>query len=291
MRWCALLFGLSALAQTKPDFVQDRFENLDFAAGAPGLTPPGWHLGQGTADTTAGAACRSGKQCAAVHSTAPGALSFLYQIVDATPYRGKRFTFRAAVRAEVTGTSVARILVRIHRYDGGTSFFNNLGDHPITYGRWLVYEIAAPIESDSRDIEFGMQLIGPGSAWIDNVSIVFGKPRPADEDDLRAIVRKLADARNAGDGAGVAALYSEAGEWSNAYGQTVMRGRQALSQVWSNLPGYVERSIESIDFLGGDVAMLRVTVRYTDPPAVHHESLLVVKENGAWYIRSHQSAD
>jgi len=290
MKLWALLFGLTAFAQTKPDFVQDRFENLDFAAGAPGLPPPGWHLGQGTADTIAGTGCRSGKQCATVRS-AGGGPAFLYQIVDATPYRGKRFTFRAAVRAEVSGTTVARILVRVHRDDGGTSFFNNLGDHPITYGRWLFYEIAAPIESDSRDIEFGMQLIGPGSAWIDNVSVVFGKPRPADEDDLRALVRKLADARNAGDGAGVAALYSEAGEWSNAYGQIIMRGREALSRLWTNLGGHVERSIESIDFLGGDVAMVRVTLRYADPPAIHHESLLIVKENGAWLIRAHQSAD
>jgi hypothetical protein len=295
--FCVLLSG-TGFGQTRSDYIHDRFENLDFAEGTPGGMPRGWRLGpEGTpaytAEIASGAYCPSGQQCAIVRSTgsATRGLSFLYQVVDATPYRGKRLTYGAAVRAEVSGTSVARLLVRIHRQDGSTSFRDDMSDHPIAAGPWRNYEIAAPIASDARDIEFGMQLVGQGSASISGISVIFGSPRSgADENGLRALVRKLADLRNAHAGAGIAELYAESGEWSNANGVTV-RGRRDLAALWGNLPGHVDRSIESIDFLGGDAAMIRVSVLYNDPPNRHHETLVVVKENDSWYIRSHQSLD
>jgi hypothetical protein len=40
-------------------------------------------------------------------------------------------------------------------------------------GTWSPYEIQAPIALDAQDVEFGMQLIGQGAAWIDNISITF----------------------------------------------------------------------------------------------------------------------
>ncbi len=80
--------------------------------------------------------------------------SFLYQTVDAVPYRGKRLAYGAAVRADLTGASVARLLVRVHREDGSTSFRDD--DRPIASGLWIFYEIDAPIVSDARDVEFGV---------------------------------------------------------------------------------------------------------------------------------------
>jgi hypothetical protein len=100
-------------------------------------------------------------------------LWFLYQNVDATPYLGKTLTFRAAVRAEVTPGNAARMLVRIHRQDGSTSFLDNIGRFPVISSAWFFYEIQAPVAVDARDIEFGLQLIGQGAAWIDNISMDF----------------------------------------------------------------------------------------------------------------------
>jgi hypothetical protein len=54
-----------------------------------------------------------------------------------------------------------------------TSFRDDMGNHPITVNAWSPYEIQAPIAPDARDIEFGMQLIGQGAAWIDNISMTF----------------------------------------------------------------------------------------------------------------------
>jgi hypothetical protein len=295
----SLLLGAAGFAETRPDYVQDRFQNLDFAASTPGVTPLGWHLGpEGTpvyaAQTAGSASCNGGKQCGNLRSigTVPHGFCFLYQIVDATPYRGKLLAYRATVRADVAGTSVARLLVRIHREDGSTSFRDDMGSHPITSGPWALYEIGAPIPSDARDIEFGMQLFGEGSASIDNISLVFGNPQDkADGESIRALIRKFADLRNVHDGPSVAALYSENGEWSGPYGKGAVRGRQALSTLWGSVSGYVGRTIESVDFLGGDVAMIRATTQYADPIGRHHESFIVVKENGVWYIRAHQSVD
>jgi hypothetical protein len=98
-------------------------------------------------------------------------LAFLYQIVDATQYRGKKLTFRAAVRTEIGQGSAARLLVHVHRNDCTTSFRDDMGDHPITTGTWVSYEIQAPIALDARDIEFGLQLVGHGAAWIDKLSL------------------------------------------------------------------------------------------------------------------------
>jgi hypothetical protein len=87
---------------------------------------------------------------------------FLYRNVDATPYRNKVLVFRAASR--VTGGGLARLVVRVHRPDNSTSFYNNLGDHPIQSAQWNAYQIVFPIDGAAEDIEFGIQLYGEATA-------------------------------------------------------------------------------------------------------------------------------
>lgn len=216
--FCRIFGGAAFLAavcsaQSAPSGMRAAFQNLKFAEGDPGSAPPGWFLGPVmpphapiyVAETASGASCHSGRQCGTVRSIRQDAsvrVSFLYQVVDATQFRGKRLTFRAAVRAEVNPASVARLLVRVHRIDGGTSFRDDMGDHPITSRAWTFYEIHAPISLDARDIEFGMQLVGQGAAWIDNISMDFGSASasPVEEQTVRALIQKFADSRNAHDG-------------------------------------------------------------------------------------------
>jgi hypothetical protein len=102
-----------------------------------------------------GQSCNGGRQCATVPSLSANAgLCFLYQIIDAKQYRGKKLIYPADVRADVAQGSVARLLVRVHRTDCRTSFFDNMGNHPIWAVRGMPYEIQAPIALDARDIEF-----------------------------------------------------------------------------------------------------------------------------------------
>lgn len=287
--------------------MQDRVQNLDFAAGRPGEMPPGWRLGlqvgpDGTPDyaaqTAAAAACHSGPQCANLRSvgSGPHASSFLYQIVDATPYRGRWLAYHAAVRAAVTAPGVARLLVRIHRENGSTSVRDDMGRHPITSSAWAPYELDAPIPPDARDIEFGLQLYGEGSAFIDNISLTYTDPAsagtPGDADDVRDLIRKFSQARNAHDGPAAAALYSEDGEWLPPGGYGAVRGREALAKIWSTVAGQVERTIQSIEFPANNIAVVRVVTKFPDPVGHRHETFIVVKDgNGAWLIRVHQSLE
>ena len=90
-----LLAPWIALAQTGP-------ANLDFEAGAPGGTPPGWSV------PTAGyvaeirhEGCKAGAGCAvllppATPSTAP--FGNLMQAFSAEPFRGKTIRLRAWIR-------------------------------------------------------------------------------------------------------------------------------------------------------------------------------------------------
>lgn len=99
-------------------------------------------------------------------------LTFLYQLVDASQYRGKFLTFEAAVRAEMVADSVARLLVHIHGKGCRSTFRDDMGDHPITNRNWGSYKVTAPVALDAVYVEFGMQLVGRGVAWIDDVSMI-----------------------------------------------------------------------------------------------------------------------
>jgi hypothetical protein len=174
-----IVICLIVLGQTRPDGIQNSFENADFSRNKPGEFPTGWHLGPRTPDYSAevatGQACTSGMQCAIVRSLGIDARTFcfLYQTYDAEPFRGQKVKFRAAVR--VTGNGYARILVRIHRVDGTTSFRDDMGDHPIRSASWAFYEIEAPVPLDARDIELGMQDFEQGIASIDRISVTYSR--------------------------------------------------------------------------------------------------------------------
>jgi hypothetical protein len=173
MAICAVL-----LAQSRPPWLQQKFENGDLSGGKPGEFPPGWHLGpEGTpdyaAEITPATNCSAGKQCATVKPVddSSGKFSFLHQIYEADQFRGKQVKLRANVR--VSGNGYARLLVRIHRMDGSTSFRDDMGAHPIQPGPWAFYEINAPIPMDARDIELGMQDFDQALAAIDQISVTY----------------------------------------------------------------------------------------------------------------------
>jgi hypothetical protein len=172
---CMILF-----AQPRPAWLQENFENGDFSRGRPGEFPVGWHLGPlGTqdfaAEIVAGQACNSGKQCATVRPLGVNAAKrcFLHQIYEAGRFAGQRVKFRAAVR--VTGNGYARLLLRIHRLNGSTSFRDDMGDHPIRSSEWAFYELEAPLPPDVGDIELGIQDFEQGIATIDQISVTYGK--------------------------------------------------------------------------------------------------------------------
>jgi uncharacterized protein (TIGR02246 family) len=297
MNWLftlSLLFTASGFAQTRWPGISDRFENLDFAQGAAGAMPPGWRLGPSgsaayIAQIAAGASCHAGKQCGVVRSIGPGPHErcFLYQNVDATPYRGKVLVFRAASR--VTGGGLARLVVRVHRPDNSSTFFDNLGDHPIQSAQWDAYQIVFPVDGQAEDIEFGIQLYGEGTAWIDQ--IYMSSPIIEAEKEIRELFRKFNAAREVIDGHAMAETYSETGEYISLW-QTRVAGRTNLEGMWSSsITGKSKRTILRIDVLTPEIAVVHGRAEFDNPderPELE-EVFMLVKEGDAWKIRVHQA--
>jgi hypothetical protein len=185
-------FVRSAPAQPKPctwPELKASSMNLDFSQGNVGSAPLAWLLGPEwfmpphvfvyQALIAPAQECHGSAQCATVFSLRNDPsipLSFLYQDLDASSYRGQTLTYRAFVRVDPIFESTARLLVRVHRKDCTTTFRDDMGNHPIRSGEWASYEIRAPIATDAYQIEFGVQLIGVGAVWIDQISTEFRPP-------------------------------------------------------------------------------------------------------------------
>jgi len=294
MNWLfivSLLPIASGFAQSMPPGISDQFENLDFALGSLGDMPLGWHLGRSdtaayAAQISPGASCQAGKQCGMVRSVGlgPHERCFLYQDVDATPYRGKVLVFRAASRVTVGG--LARLVVRVHRPDNSSSFFDNLGDHPIQSAQWNAYQIVFPVDGEARDIEFGIQLYGEGTAWIDQVYV--NSPILEAEKEIREVFRKFNAARDTIDGRAMAETYSETGEYISLWGQHVA-GRANLEGVWSSVQGKAKRTIQKVDVHTPEIAVVSGTAVFESPDEQIEETFILVKESGGWKIRLHQA--
>jgi hypothetical protein len=181
-------FSLLALAALWPSIARAQAPapplaltaNLGFEQGQPGEVPTGWlnsSFARENGYTAKIVADRpeSGRQAALVtlegERKDPKAFGNLLTVFDATPYRGQRIRFRAAVRAEVAGAgNQASLWVRVDREGGARGFFDNMADRPITSAEWKTYEISGEVAPDAKAIYLGMMLQGQGKAWIDSAS-------------------------------------------------------------------------------------------------------------------------
>jgi predicted esterase len=125
------------------------------------------------------AAVFAGERCARLERVDPKAKSAfgnIMQVIDATPYRGKRIRYRAAVRAEVDSLeSTAQLWLRVDRVDQDKNeamgFFDNMHDRPIRSKEWKHYEIVGDVAEDAVSICLGMILVGDGKAWLDDATV------------------------------------------------------------------------------------------------------------------------
>ena len=173
-----------AMAQLRPasaqesvvrsKLIQPHWINLDFEEGTTGQVPVGWT--SPTAPTYAAELTeerpKSGKFCVLLHSlvtTADGPpFGNVMQAVDATPFRGRRVRFRAAVRTEAGAR--AYLWMRVDRPNNRPGFFDNMMNRPITSGEWQYYEVTGDVDQDAAVISIGMILPRTGKAWLDDAS-------------------------------------------------------------------------------------------------------------------------
>lgn len=86
----------------------------------------------------------------------PGDWGAFNQVVNAGPYRGKKFRLEAAVKVKlIDSTADAEVWVRVDRPDNQIGFFYNMMDKPIRLNQWKVYSIEGKIAKDALRIVFG----------------------------------------------------------------------------------------------------------------------------------------
>ncbi len=95
------------------------------------------------------------------------------QLLDATPYRGRRVRVRAMARADLVGrgsearlwAQAARPLVSILQPP------ERRASAVVTLGEWRPYEIVVEVPADATTLTIGFALVGDGRAWVDAVSL------------------------------------------------------------------------------------------------------------------------
>lgn len=144
--------------------------------------PTAWrfHQTDGGKLSVEGDAAFAGERSAVIDArnvTNSASFSNVMQVIDATPYRGKKVRFRGAVRtADLQGQSRAQLWMRVDRparegQEMNIAAFDNMDDRPIRSGEWQHYEIVLPVDPQAVQIACGMFLMGTGRAYFDDVSL------------------------------------------------------------------------------------------------------------------------
>ncbi len=122
-----------------------------------------------------------GKRCARIDSRSANAGGNLFgnlsQSIDATPWRGKRVRFVAAVRVPEGGDGGGRaqLWLRVDRAQANGAprmgFFDNMQDRPITSSEWSSYEIVGDVAEDAQSIVLGCLTLGKCVVLVDDASL------------------------------------------------------------------------------------------------------------------------
>jgi uncharacterized protein (TIGR02246 family) len=139
-----------------------------------------------------------------------------------------------------------------------------------------------PIKQDSPAAQSGQEKAEPRA-----------KPdRSADEEAIRANIDKFVKAYNAGDAKAIAAMFTPDGEaWDKEGNES--EGREAIARTFGNMfedmpKRKIEVFVESIKFIGADLALETGTTKETpapnEPPEYDRYTVLHVRRDGKWQM-------
>ncbi len=153
--------------------------NAGFESTSPGKlgAPEGWwavqHAGPHSYDFTLDTANpRSGERSLKLENVGPEPFGTIYQVIDATPYRGKTLRFAAWMRtAGTTGNQYGSGAgIKLHSLRGGYMLEYTQMRKDAVQGTtgWTRYELSLKVPGNADQIEVGMNLFGKGTAWLDD---------------------------------------------------------------------------------------------------------------------------
>lgn len=150
----------------------------DFESDAAAAPPRDWTLsrspgGGGHTARVDAAAASAGRQGVLLEPSGAGAANawgHLSAEIDASPFRGRRVLFSAAVRARCAAPGdAAYLLLRVDLPGGRRAFFENMAGRPITSDEWRRYEIEGEVDPAATIVSIGIMATGGAVASLDDV--------------------------------------------------------------------------------------------------------------------------
>lgn len=140
-----------------------------------GEIPTGWFLTGPSQDAYAVAASKAqdGSKAAELRSTIDpeGGNTALIQAVRADAFRGKRVRLAAKVKTQDVA-SWAALWLRADRADGTVIALDNMKERPLKGTTdWQPYTLVLDIPPTTALLVYGLQVVGTGAAWIDDVKV------------------------------------------------------------------------------------------------------------------------
>jgi carboxyl-terminal processing protease len=162
--------------------------NLDFEDGPVGGTPAGWRSWPSPfyrlrlVDSGA----PHGRRAVLLEPTDPRFQpdnASMLQTIDATPFRGKVLRYSAWVRTALSDTSAwVGLVFSVNPSLQTEGSRRDPRDPLIRASDWREYQVVAPVSPDAATLDLGVQVVGGGRVWVDDIRLaVLGpaaEPRP-----------------------------------------------------------------------------------------------------------------
>jgi hypothetical protein len=93
--------------------------------------------------------------------------------IDLKSYHGKTLKYTGWAKLNENDKGSGHLWFRVDQENGGTGFFDNMGNRPIKADSWKQYEIIAPIDSLAAKLVFGAFLDGKGTLSLDDLNLSY----------------------------------------------------------------------------------------------------------------------
>ena len=179
---CTALHAQQDESRLRPEGTPIALVNAGFESTKPGIqgAPDGWwklqHAGpESYAFTLDTANPRSGERSMRVANIGPEPFGTILQKVSATPYRGRTLRFAAWIRTqEVKGNPYgAGAGLKLHALRSGYPIAHVSMRNDAVSGTtgWARHELVLKVPNAADTIEVGLNLFGPGTAWLDDAEL------------------------------------------------------------------------------------------------------------------------
>ena len=116
----------------------------------------------------------------------------LMQSVAADDYRNKRV--RLTVYVKTKDAELVQIFMSVHSSDSAIAYGNSLNESIHENSDWTLSHVTLDIPESSRNIDFGVVLVGEGTVWADDYKLeIVDESVPSDDRIVQGLTAKAKD--------------------------------------------------------------------------------------------------